>query len=56
MPGQYQDGSEGAYGYQLPGASLNIPSCIAVTGWNLANMGVPQWFGEPPSTGGMQAT
>lgn len=46
MPGQYQDGNEGAYGYQLPGASLNLPSCIAATRWSLANMGVPQWFGE----------
>lgn len=35
MSGQYQDGSEGAYGCQLPAASLNLPSCIAATGWSL---------------------
>lgn len=35
MPEQYQDGSEGAYGYWLPGSSLNLPSCIAATGWSL---------------------
>lgn len=34
MPGQYQDGREGTYGYWLPGASLNPPSCIAVAGWS----------------------
>lgn len=35
IPGQYQHGSEGAYGCQLPGVSLNLPSCIAATGWSL---------------------
>lgn len=34
MPGQWQDGSEGAHGFQLPSASLNLPSFIAATGWS----------------------
>lgn len=34
IPGQQQDSSEGAYGYQLPSASLSLPPCIAATGWS----------------------